>query len=147
MEFHYRYWASFGVGSSVTFAGGAGFMEVKATLQERDAGKVVLRIQCHTRGTKDFDFTETLRHDDRHSFFPARPAERQDRRGREVIVVAGEEWLSSWEESSANYLGRNVTVKAWFVDQVPGGIAQWQMHEQPAEPRPLTWTVKSFVRK
>jgi len=152
MEFHYRLWASFGVGSRVTFEGGAGFMEVTATLQERDAEKVVLRIRCRTRGKEHLDFLETLRprHSDRHSggcFFPVHLAERPDRQGREVIHVAGEEWLSTWEETPAKYFDKDVTVKSWIVSGVPGGIARWQMLERPPEPNPLTWTVKSFVRK
>ena len=139
IEFHYRHWASFGLGSSVTFAGGAGPMEVTATLQERDAEKVVLRIRCAV-GRMSLDFAETLR---------ARPSPdgRPLREGREVIVVAGEEWLSRWVEASVPYLGRDVTVTSWIVDQVPGGMARWQMRERPEEPSPLTWTVKAFVRK
>lgn len=140
MEFHYRHWASCDVGSTVTFEGGAGFMEVTATLEERDAEKVVLRIRCRMRGLEDLDFSETL---------PARPgaADRSTREGREVIVVAGEEWLSTWSETSAKVLGKDVTVTSWFVNEVPGGIARWQMRERPEEPPPLTWTVKSFVKK
>lgn len=126
MEFHYRHWTDFGPGSSVTFAGGAGLMEVTASLQERDAEKVVLLIRC-ALGRRSLDFSEILR---ARSSSDVRPI----REGREVIVVAGEEWLSRWVETG--------TVKSWFVDHVPGGIARWQT----LEPKPLTWTVKAFRR-
>jgi hypothetical protein len=139
MEFHYRHWAPFGIGSSVTFAGGADLMEVTATLQERDAEKVVLLIRC-TVGGWSLDFAETVR--PRPS--PDGPPFRE---GREVIVVAGEEWLSRRVETSVPYFGRDVTVTSWIVDQVPGGMARWQLRERPEEPRPLTWTVTSFIRK
>jgi hypothetical protein len=126
IEFHYRHWAGFDVGSTVTFEGGAGFMEVTATLLERDAEKVVLLIRC-SLGRRSLDFPETLR-------AQSPPAERPLREGREVIVVAGEEWLSRWVET--------VKVKSWFVDQVPGGIARWEV----LGPEPLTWSVKAFRR-
>jgi hypothetical protein len=139
MEFHYRFWATCGVGSTVTFEGGAGFMEVTATLEERDAEKAVLRIRCRSRGLEDIDFTETLR--------PARTSGDPVVEGQEIIDVAGEEWLSRWIETTARHLDRDVTVKSWILEQVPGGIARWQMRERPDEARPLTWTVKSFERK
>ena len=132
MEFHYRHWAAFGLGSSVTFEGGAGLMEVTATLQERDAEKIVLGIRC-TLGRRSLDFPEILR-------ARSSPDDLPLREGREVIEVAGEEWLSRRVETSVPHLGRDVRVTSWIVDQVPGGIAQWQMRE-------LTWTVKAFVRK
>jgi hypothetical protein len=135
IEFHYRHWASCGLGSSVTFAGGAGVMEVTATLEERDEEKVVLAIRC-TVGSWSMEFAETLR--PRPS-----PDGRPLREGREVIVVAGEEWLSRRIETSLPYFGRDVTVTSWIVDQVPGGMARWQR----GDPEPLTWTVTSFVRK
>lgn len=138
MEFHYRYWAACGVGSTVTFEGGAGFMEVTATLEERDAEKAVLRILCRTPGGRGLDFLETLR---------PRASEGPLREGYEVLDIAGEEWLSRWVESSARHLGKDVTVKSWILEQVPGGIARWELRERPDEPRPLTWTVKSFERR
>ena len=149
MEFHYRHWASFGIGSSVTFTGGGGFMEVTATLLERDAEKVVLQIRCRTRGLQDLDFTETLRptRTTGGCFFPVHLENGEFRTGAEVIEIGGEEWLSRWVESSARYLDKDVTVKSWIVDQVPGGIARWQMRERPSEPHPLTWNVMRFQRK
>ena len=133
IEFHYRHWASFGVGSTVTFAGGAGLMEVTATLEERDAERVVLRIRV-TLGRRSLNFTEILHAQGLRDSPPLRE-------GREVIMVAGEEWLSRWVESSARYLDREVTVRSWFVDEVPGGIARWQMPEHS-----LTWSVRTFRR-
>ena len=149
MEFHYRFWAACNVGSTVTFEGGAGFMTVRATLEERGDDRVVLRILCRARGSADMDFLETLRPSRTPAgcFFPVTLENRDFREGNEVIEVAGQEWLSRWIESSARYLDREVMVKAWIVDQVPGGIARWQMLERPREPNPLTWTVKAFVRK
>lgn len=138
IEFHYLPWASCGLGSSVTFAGNEGLMEVTATLRERDAEKVVLAIRC-TVGRWSLDFAETVR--PRPS--PDGPPLRE---GREVIDVAGEEWLSRRIESSVPYFGRDVVVTSWIVDRIPGGIARWQLLEQPLEPHPLTWTVKTFVR-
>ena len=139
IEFHYLPWASCGLGSSVTFAGNEGLMEVTATLQERDAEKVVLAIRC-TVGRWSLDFAETVR-----------PRQAPDgaplREGREVIVVAGEEWLSRRIETSVPYCGSDVVVTSWIVDQVPGGMARWQLRERPGEPQPLTWSVTSFVRK
>ena len=139
IEFHYLPWASCGLGSSVTFAENEGIMEVTATLQERDAEKVVLDIRC-TVGRWSLDFAETLR--PRPS--PDGPPLRE---GREVIVVAGEEWLSRWIETSVPCFGRDVVVTSWIVDQVPGGMARWRLRERPGEPQPLTWSVTSFVRK
>ena len=139
LEFHYLPWASCGLGSSVTFAENEGLMEVTATLQERDAEKVVLAIQC-TVGRYRLDFAETVR---------PRPAPDGPplREGREIIVVAGEEWLSRWIETSVPSFGREVLVTSWIVDHVPGGMARWQLRERPGEPQPLTWSVTTFVRK
>lgn len=139
IEFHYLPWAACGLGSSVTFAENAGLLEVTATLQERDAEKVVLAVRC-ALGRWSLDFAETVR--PRPS--PDGPPLRE---GREVIVVAGEEWLSRRIETSVPYFGRDVVVTSWIVDQVPGGLARWQLLERPGEPQPLTWSVTSFVRK
>lgn len=148
MEFHYRYWAACNIGSTVTFEGGAGFMTVSATLQERDDDKVVLRILCRAQGCLDMDFLETVRPSRTPAgcFLPVTLENRDFREGKEVIEVAGEELLSRWVECSARYLGKEYTVKSWIVAEVPGGIARWQMRERPAEPNPLTWRVRSFVR-
>jgi hypothetical protein len=139
IEFHYRPWAACGLGSSVTFADAEGIMEVTATLLERDEEKVVLAIRC-TVGQWSLDFAETLR--PRLS-----PDGRSLRERHEIIVVAGEEWLSRRIETFVPYFGRNVTVTSWIVDQVPGGMARWQLRERDGEPEPLTWFVTSFVRK
>lgn len=172
LNFEYRHWAGWGIGSSATFSADILPWDLRFTLVVRDGKTVVLDavhvVPSNTLGIPLGKPPEIVLSSDpeaarskgrkRKTRTPVEkivlPSKEPDppplqplAEGNEIVDALGEEFLCRWIERRGILYSRQYTVKTWISEKVPGGIVRVEGKYPSLAGIPSSWVLKACERK